>query len=124
MVRTVRLVRYANEAGRTWGPGRTAQVPSLAEGVKQSLGSAGPPSQIIDGIKSIEANTRVLEDFMIHWAEGLPPDEFKEQLRLVRRDVAGVQSHLIADSAPTIWTRALARMRRDARGLPPAGDQR
>jgi hypothetical protein len=28
-----------------------------------------------------------LEDFMIHWAEGLSPNEFKEQLRWFVRDV-------------------------------------
>jgi len=50
------------------------------------LGSAGR-RQIIDGIKSIEAKYPGLEDFMIHWAEGLPPEEFKEQLRWFAKDV-------------------------------------
>jgi hypothetical protein len=30
---------------------------------------------------SVPAAYPGLEDFMIHWAEGLPPREFKEQLR-------------------------------------------
>ena len=65
------FVRYANEHGRTWGmPGAPARVPTLAE-----------------GIKSIEAKYPGLEDFMIHWAEGLSPKEFKEQLRWFARDV-------------------------------------
>jgi alkanesulfonate monooxygenase SsuD/methylene tetrahydromethanopterin reductase-like flavin-dependent oxidoreductase (luciferase family) len=82
------FVRYADEEGRTWGtPGAPARVPSLADGVKQKAWFCGPPSQIIDGIKSIEAKYPGLEDFMIHWAEGLPPDEFKEQLRWFARDV-------------------------------------
>ena len=82
------FVRYADEEGRTWGtPGAPARVPSLVDGVKQKAWFCGPPSQIIDGIKSIEAKYPGLEDFMIHWAEGLPPDEFKEQLRWFARDV-------------------------------------
>jgi hypothetical protein len=82
------FVRYADEEGRTWGtPGAPATVPSLAEGVKQKAWFCGPPHQVIDGIKSIEARYPGLEDFMIHWAEGLPPAEFIEQLRWFARDV-------------------------------------
>jgi hypothetical protein len=82
------FVRYADEHGRTWGtPGAPSRVPSLADGVKQKAWFCGPPSQVIDGVKSIEAKYPGLEDFMIHWAEGLPPDEFKEQLRWFARDV-------------------------------------
>jgi hypothetical protein len=47
----------------------------------------GPPAQVIDGIKSIEAKYPGLEQFMIHWAEGIPPKEFKEQLRWFAREV-------------------------------------
>src|SRR6185295_10389907 len=65
------FVRYADEQGRTWGtPGAPARVPSLA-----------------DGIKPIEAKYPGLEDFMIHWAEGLSPREFTEQLRWFAKDV-------------------------------------
>ena len=53
-----------------------------AEGVVR-----GPPAHVIEGIKSIEAKYPGLEDFMIHWAEGIPPREFKEQLRWFARDV-------------------------------------
>ena len=82
------FVRYADEQGRTWGtPGAPASVPTLAEGVKQKAWFCGPPDQVIDGIKSIEAKYPGLEDFMIHWAEGLPPGEFIEQLRWFARDV-------------------------------------
>jgi len=42
---------------------------------------------VIDGIKSIEAKYPGLENFMIHWAEGLSPREFKEQLRWFAKDV-------------------------------------
>ena len=47
----------------------------------------GPPSVVIDGIRSIEAKYPGLESFMIHWAEGIPPEEFKEQLRWFAKDV-------------------------------------
>ena len=84
------FVRYADEHGRTWGtPGAPARVPSLKDGVQQKAWFCGPPSHVIDGIKSIEAKYPGLEDFMIHWAEGIPPKEFKEQLGWFARDVMG-----------------------------------
>jgi alkanesulfonate monooxygenase SsuD/methylene tetrahydromethanopterin reductase-like flavin-dependent oxidoreductase (luciferase family) len=84
------FVRYADEHGRTWGtPGAPARVPSLKDGVHQKAWFCGPPSHVIDGIKSIEAKYPGLEDFMIHWAEGIPPKEFKDQLRWFARDVMG-----------------------------------
>jgi alkanesulfonate monooxygenase SsuD/methylene tetrahydromethanopterin reductase-like flavin-dependent oxidoreductase (luciferase family) len=82
------FVRYADEQGRTWGtPGAPATVPTLREGVKQKAWFCGTPAQVIDGIKSIEAKYPGLEDFMIHWAEGLPPREFIEQLQWFAREV-------------------------------------
>jgi alkanesulfonate monooxygenase SsuD/methylene tetrahydromethanopterin reductase-like flavin-dependent oxidoreductase (luciferase family) len=82
------FVRYADEHGRTWGsPGAPAAIPTLREGVKQKAWFCGRPDEVIDGIKSIEARYPGLEDFMIHWAEGLSPAEFTEQLRWFARDV-------------------------------------
>jgi alkanesulfonate monooxygenase SsuD/methylene tetrahydromethanopterin reductase-like flavin-dependent oxidoreductase (luciferase family) len=82
------FVRYADEQGRTWGtPGAPAKVPTLAEGVKQKAWFCGPPKQVIDGIKSIEAKYPGLEHFMIHWAEGIGPKEFQEQLKWFAKDV-------------------------------------
>jgi alkanesulfonate monooxygenase SsuD/methylene tetrahydromethanopterin reductase-like flavin-dependent oxidoreductase (luciferase family) len=82
------FVRYADEQGRTWGtPGAPAKIPSLAEGVAQKAWFCGPPKDVIEGIKSIEAKYPGLENFMIHWAEGLSPQEFKEQLRWFAKDV-------------------------------------
>jgi alkanesulfonate monooxygenase SsuD/methylene tetrahydromethanopterin reductase-like flavin-dependent oxidoreductase (luciferase family) len=82
------FVRYADEHGRTWGsPGAPATIPTLREGVKQKAWFCGRPEQVIEGIKSIEAKYPGLEDFMVHWAEGLPPAEFIEQLRWFARDV-------------------------------------
>jgi alkanesulfonate monooxygenase SsuD/methylene tetrahydromethanopterin reductase-like flavin-dependent oxidoreductase (luciferase family) len=82
------FVRYADEQGRTWGtPGAPARTPNLADGVAQKAWFCGPPKHVIDGIKSIEAKYPGLEHFMIHWAEGLSPAEFKEQLRWFAKDV-------------------------------------
>jgi alkanesulfonate monooxygenase SsuD/methylene tetrahydromethanopterin reductase-like flavin-dependent oxidoreductase (luciferase family) len=82
------FVRYADEQGRTWGtPGAPARTPSLRDGIQQKAWFCGPPSQVIDGIKSIEAKYPGLEDFMIHWAEGLPPKAFEEQLHWFAQDV-------------------------------------
>ncbi len=82
------FVRYADEHGRTWGtPGAPAKTPSLRDGVQQKAWFCGSPQQVIDGIKSIEAKYPGMEDFMVHWAEGLSPNEFEEQLRWFARDV-------------------------------------
>jgi alkanesulfonate monooxygenase SsuD/methylene tetrahydromethanopterin reductase-like flavin-dependent oxidoreductase (luciferase family) len=82
------FVRYADEQGRTWGtPGAPARTPSLRDGIQQKAWFCGPPAHVIDGIKSIEAKYPGLEHFMVHWAEGLSPKEFKEQLRWFAKDV-------------------------------------
>ena len=82
------FVRYADERGRTWGtPGAPSRTPSLRDGVQQKAWFCGTPGQVIDGIKSIEAKYPGLEDFMIHWAEGLGPREFEEQLRWFAAEV-------------------------------------
>ena len=82
------FVRYADEQGRTWGsPGAPTTVPKLSDGVKQKAWFCGPPAEVIDGIKSVAAKYPGLEHFMIHWAEGLSPAEFKEQLRWFAKDV-------------------------------------
>ena len=82
------FVRYADENGRVWGtPGAPARSPRLEDGVAQKAWFCGPPAEVIDGIKSIAAKYPGLKNFMIHWAEGLPPAEFKEQLRWFAKDV-------------------------------------
>ncbi|HUA76698.1 MAG TPA: LLM class flavin-dependent oxidoreductase [Acetobacteraceae bacterium] len=82
------FVRYADEDGRPWGtPGAPARVPSLADGVAQKAWFCGPPEEVIAGIRSIEAKYPGLEDFMIHWAEGMGLEEFSHQLRWFAKDV-------------------------------------
>jgi len=82
------FVRYADEEGRTWGmPGAPARTPRLRDGIEQKAWFCGPPKLVIEGIKSVAAKYPGLEHFMIHWAEGIPPQEFKEQLRWFAKDV-------------------------------------
>jgi hypothetical protein len=82
------FVRYADEQGRTWGtPGAPARIPSIRDGVKQKAWFCGTPGEVIDGIRSIEAKYPGLEDFMVHWAEGLSAAEFTDQLRRFAREV-------------------------------------
>jgi alkanesulfonate monooxygenase SsuD/methylene tetrahydromethanopterin reductase-like flavin-dependent oxidoreductase (luciferase family) len=88
------FVRYADAQGRTWGtPGAPARIPSLRDGVEQKAWFCGPPAQVIDGIRSIANKYPGLESFMIHWAEGLPPKEFKEQLTWFAKDVMPAFKH-------------------------------
>jgi len=82
------FVRYADEQGRPWGtPGAPARVPTLREGVEQKAWLVGPPSRVIETIREFEARYPGLDQLMIHWAEGLPPREFKTQLEWFAREV-------------------------------------
>ena len=62
-------------------------MPSLSDGIAQKAWFCGSPRDVIDGIKSIAAKYPGLATFMIHWAEGIGPREFKEQLRWFAKDV-------------------------------------
>jgi alkanesulfonate monooxygenase SsuD/methylene tetrahydromethanopterin reductase-like flavin-dependent oxidoreductase (luciferase family) len=82
------FVRYADDQGRPWGtPGAPARVPTLRDGVEQKAWLLGPPSHVIEIIREFEARYPGLDQMMIHWAEGIPPREFKEQLCWFARDV-------------------------------------
>src|SRR5947208_8060480 len=82
------FVRYTDEQGRPWGtPGAPARLPSIEDGVQQKAWLCGPPEHLIAQLKDIEATYPGLEHIMLHWPEGMPLREFKEQLRLVAREV-------------------------------------
>jgi len=82
------FVRYADEEGRPWGaPGAPARVPTIQEGVAQKAWLCGPPAHAIEIIREFEAGYPGLEQMMLHWAEGMPPKEWKEQLVWFARDV-------------------------------------
>jgi hypothetical protein len=68
-------------------PGAPARVPTLREGIEQRAWLVGPPAQIVEQIREVESRYPGLDQMMIHWAEGIPPREFKEQLRWFARDV-------------------------------------
>ena len=82
------FVRYADEQGRPWGtPGAPARLPTLRDGVTQKAWLIGPPASIIESLKQWEAEYPGLDQVMLHWAEGMPREEFKEQLLWFAKDV-------------------------------------
>src|SRR6266566_3540157 len=82
------FVRYTDEQGRPWGtPGAPARLPTIEDGVQQKAWLCGPPEHLIAQLKDIEAKYPGLEHIMLQWPEGMPLREFKEQLRLVAREV-------------------------------------
>ena len=82
------FVRYADEQGRTWGtPGAPTRQPTLRDGVDQQAWLLGPPAKIVDSLRQWEATYPGLDHVMLHWAEGTPLTEFKEQLAWFARDV-------------------------------------
>ena len=82
------FVRYADEQGRPWGtPGAPARLPTLRDGVQQEAWLVGPPDTIIEKLKRWEADYPALDQVLLHWAEGMPMAEFKEQLSRFARDV-------------------------------------
>jgi len=82
------FVRYADDHGRPWGtPGAPAGVPTLEEGVRQKAWLLGPAASVIHRLKELEAEYPGLEHIILHWPEGMPADEWIDQLRLFARDV-------------------------------------
>lgn len=94
------LVRYTDEQGRPWGtPGAPARIPTIADGVQQKAWLCGTPDHLIAELRAIEARYPGLEHVMFQWPEGMPLDDFKEQLRILGREVmpAFTQSATPAD---------------------------
>jgi alkanesulfonate monooxygenase SsuD/methylene tetrahydromethanopterin reductase-like flavin-dependent oxidoreductase (luciferase family) len=82
------FVRYTDEQGRPWGtPGAPARVPNIEDGVQQKVWLCGPPQHLIAQLREIEAKYPGLEHVMFQWPEGMPLREYKEQLRLLAREV-------------------------------------
>jgi alkanesulfonate monooxygenase SsuD/methylene tetrahydromethanopterin reductase-like flavin-dependent oxidoreductase (luciferase family) len=82
------FVRYADEHGRPWGtPGAPARVPTLREGIEQKAWLVGTPAQAVEVIREFEARYPGLDQMMLHWTEGLGPEEFKAQLHRFTREV-------------------------------------
>jgi alkanesulfonate monooxygenase SsuD/methylene tetrahydromethanopterin reductase-like flavin-dependent oxidoreductase (luciferase family) len=82
------FVRYADDQGRPWGtPGAPTGVPSIEEGVRQKAWLIGPPSVVIERLRDLESEYPGLEHIVLHWPEGMPADEWIDQLRAFARDV-------------------------------------
>ena len=82
------FVRYTDEEGRPWGtPGAPARVPFIEDGVEQKAWICGPPEQCVEFLRETEAKYPGLEHIILHWAEGMPREQFMEQLRLFAREV-------------------------------------
>ncbi len=82
------FVRYADEQGRTWGtPGAPARVPRVEDGAQQRAWICGPASEMVDYLREVESKYPGLEHIILHWPEGMPRDEFMEQLRVFAADV-------------------------------------
>jgi alkanesulfonate monooxygenase SsuD/methylene tetrahydromethanopterin reductase-like flavin-dependent oxidoreductase (luciferase family) len=76
------FVRYADAEGRPWGtPGAPSGVPTIEEGVRQKAWLLGPPRAVTERLKALEAEYPGLEHVMLHWPEGMPAEEWKDQLR-------------------------------------------
>lgn len=82
------FVRYADEQGRPWGtPGAPARDPRIEDGVAQKAWICGPPEDFIKFLKAIELKYPGLEHFVLHWAEGMPSDEFLAQLQMFAQEI-------------------------------------
>ena len=75
------FVRYTDSQGRPWGtPGAPVRVPSIEDGVAQKVWACGPPESLVELLKEFEEKYPGLEDIIVHWPEGMPWVEFREQL--------------------------------------------
>ena len=82
------FVRYTDSEGRAWGtPGAPARVPTIEDGVAQKVWACGPPQQVVDLLKGFEERYPGLEDIVLQWPEGMPWQEFRQQLTLFAEGV-------------------------------------
>ena len=82
------FVRYTDSEGRPWGtPGAPSRAPSIEEGVAQKVWACGSPETLVDLLKEFEERFPGLEDIVMHWPEGMPWSEFRQQLTLFAEGV-------------------------------------
>ena len=82
------FVRYTDSEGRPWGtPGAPSRAPSIEEGVDQKVWACGSPETLVDLLKEFEERFPGLEDIVMHWPEGMPWGEFRQQLTLFAEGV-------------------------------------
>ena len=82
------FVRYTDSEGWPWGtPGAPSRAPSIEEGVDQKVWACGSPETLVDLLKEFEERFPGLEDIVMHWPEGMPWGEFRQQLTLFAEGV-------------------------------------
>ena len=82
------FVRYTDEEGRSWGtPGAPARLPYIEDGVAQKAWICGPPERFIEFLEETQEKYPGLEQIVLHWPEGLPWREYKEQIEIFAREV-------------------------------------
>ena len=82
------FVRYVDEEGRPWGtPGAPARTPRIEDGVQQKAWICGTASNFVEFLHDLERKYPGLEHIILQWAEGMPREEFMEQLRLFASEV-------------------------------------
>ena len=98
------FVRYTDEEGRAWGtPGAPTGIPSVEQGVAQKAWICGPPQNMVDFLKETQEKYPGLEQIVLHWAEGTPWREYKEQLEIFSREVMPhFPAAVVSEPAPAI----------------------
>ena len=82
------FVRYSDDEGRPWGtPGAPARVPHIEDGVAQKAWYCGQPAGFIQFLEDLQDKYPGLEHIILHWPEGTPWPEFREQLDMFAREV-------------------------------------
>ena len=82
------FVRYTDSQGRAWGtPGAPARAPTIEEGVEQKVWACGPPDRFVQYLQELEEKYPGLEDIVLHWPEGMPWLEFRDQLTTFAQEV-------------------------------------
>ena len=82
------FVRYTDEQGRAWGtPGAPARLPHIEDGVQQKAWICGPSEEFVSYLKETEEKYPGLEHLVLHWPEGMPFEEFSEQLKRFAQEV-------------------------------------
>ena len=82
------FVRYTDEEGHPWGtPGAPARIPDPEDGVEQKAWICGPPDHFVSFLQETQEKYPGLEQIILHWPEGLPWSEYKEQIEIFAREV-------------------------------------
>ena len=88
MVRAVGVPALRQGGRQSLGDARrTCACPNIEDGVQQKAWICGPSDKFVDYLHELENKYPGLEHIILHWAEGMPRDEFMEQLRRFAKEV-------------------------------------